>query len=187
MGNCFSSKTEPSVPTPEKTQSPQAASIPDGTTSTPSHRPGTATSARPRAQSKGAQRRHDDGGDNSPPWGNVFGTLFTSQYLDHQEMSRSDPSSGTGRIERPRHVSMNAAAQSAPSQSSSPRNRAASTVAGHGIGRQRVATKSMSGMSSATGQIAAGRQGGRSRLPSTLQSLLHNDFRYAVGHSPVSL
>ena len=162
MGSlCSKTDTVPSVPTPEKTQSPQTTSIPHGTTSTPSPKHGTSMSARARAQSQGAalsQRRHDDGRDYPPP--SSESDVFTSQYPARPEMpSPQYPSGGTGRMQRNRSVSMMdaTALQSAPS---SRRNRTAST---------------------ATGQTTAGRQGGRSRFPFALQSLLPNDFRYAVG------
>jgi hypothetical protein len=166
MGNCCSSSDfDTSAPTQEKT--PQPASTPDGTTSTPSPRTGTAMSARMRAQSHGAalsQRRHDDGRDYPPP--SSGGDVFTSQYPDREDMrSRQNPPGGTGRMQRTRSVSMDVTAlQGAPLQSSSRRNRTAS---------------------SATGQSAAGRQGARSRFPFALQSLLPNDFRYAVGRCPI--
>jgi hypothetical protein len=167
MGCLFSkSKTVPSVPTPEKPQSPQPAAIPNGTTSIPSPRPGTATSARARAQETAlSQRRRDDGRDHPPPPSGV--DVFTSQHPDHHEMrSRQYPSGGTGRMQRTRSVSMDVTAlQGAPSQSSSRRNRTTTT---------------------ATGQITAGRQGARSRFPFALQSLLPNDFRYAFGRCPIS-
>jgi hypothetical protein len=108
---------------------------------------------------------------------------FTSQHTDRQEMgSRQSPSSGAGRMQRTRSSSMDITAlQSAPLPPSSRRNRTASqATAVYGSGHKRVATKSMSGLSSATGQITPGRQGGRSRLPFALHSLLPNDFRYAV-------
>jgi hypothetical protein len=95
------------------------------------------------------------------------GDVFTSQHSDRQVVhSRQYPSGGTGRMQRNRSISMDPTAlQSAPSQLSSRRNRTAST---------------------ATGQITAGRQGGRSRFPFALQSLLPNDFRYGVGVCPIS-
>ncbi|KAF8489076.1 hypothetical protein F5888DRAFT_1210533 [Russula emetica] len=43
-----------------------------------------------------------------------------------------------------------------------------------------LAHNPMSGLSSATGQITAGRQGGRSRFPFALQNLLPNDFRFRI-------
>jgi hypothetical protein len=161
MGCLFSkSQTVASVPTPEMPQSTQPTSIPDGTTSTPSPRPGTPTSARPRprAQTGLSQRRRNDGRDYPPSSG---GDVFTAQHPDRQEMrSHQYPSGGTGHMQRTRSVSMDVTAlQGVPSQSSSRRDRTAST---------------------ATGQITAGRQGGRSRFPFALQSLLPNDFRYAV-------
>jgi hypothetical protein len=178
MGICCSrSDFELSVPTPEKTRSPQPASIPDGTTSTLSPRPGTAMSARALAHAAFSQRRHDDG----------WGDLFTSQRPDRQEVrSRQYPSGRMSPLRWIRSVSMDVTAlQSAPSHLSRRRNRTAST-AGHGDGHRRVGIQSMSGLSSATGQITAGRQRGRRRFPSTLQSLLSNDFRYAVGRCPIS-
>jgi hypothetical protein len=174
MGICGSKSTidiEPSVPTPpEKAQlgqSLQPTSKPDGTTRTPtrtptpSSRPGTSMSARERAKSHAAlpQRHHDDGRDYPPP--SSESDVFTSQYPARPEMpSRQYPSGGTDRMQRNRSVSMMdaTASQSAPS---SRRNRTASTA-------------------------TAGRQGGRSRFPFALQSLLPNDFRYAVGHCPIS-
>ena len=67
----------------------------------------------------------------------------------------------------------------APLHSSGRRNRAVSTAV-HGSGHQRARTKSITGLSSATSQIPAGRRAGRSRFPLALQSLLPNDFRYAL-------
>jgi hypothetical protein len=167
MGCLFSkSNTVPSVPTPEKPQSPQPTSIPDRTTSTQSPRPGTPTSARrPRAQT-GLSQRHNGGRDYPPP--SSGGDVLTAQHPDRQEMrSRQHPSGGTGHMQRTRSVSMDVAGlQGAPSQSAGRRNRTAST---------------------ATGQITAGRQGGRPRFPSTLQSLLSNDFRYEVGRCPIMI
>jgi hypothetical protein len=166
MGSlCSKTDTVPSVPTPEKTQSPQPTSIPHGTTSTPSPKHGTSMSARERAKYHAAlpQRRHDNGRDYPPP--SSESDVFTSQHPARPEMpSRQYPSGGTDRMQRNRSVSMMdaTASQSAPS---SRRNRAAST---------------------ATGQMTAGRQGGRSRFPFALQSLLPNDFRYAVGRCPIS-
>jgi hypothetical protein len=164
MGTCLSKRRtniEPSVPSPEKTQSSQPTSTPDRTTSASSPRADTVKSARVRAQSQGgalSQRRHDDGRDHPPP--SSGDDVFTSQHLDHQEMnSRQPPSGVTGRMPRNRSVSMDVtASQSAPLQSPSRRSRTAST---------------------ATGQSTGGRQGGRSRFPFALQSLLPNDFRYA--------
>jgi hypothetical protein len=168
MGCLFSkSKTVPSVPTPEKPQSPQPTPIPDRTTSTQSPRSGTPTSARrPRAQTGLSQRRRNDGRHYPPP--SSGGDVFTAQHPDRQEMrSHQHPPGGTGHMQRTRSVSMDVTAlQGAPSQSSSRRNRTAST---------------------ATGQITAGRQGGRPRFPSTLRSLLSNDFRYAVGRCPTMI
>src|SRR6267154_2938701 len=169
---CLSSKpnTVPSVPTPERPQPPQPqpqprepTSIPRGTTSTPPQRHGTSTSERPRAKSQSAAstpRRHIDGGDYPPP--SSEGDVFTSQHPDRPEMpSRQYPSRETGRTRRNRSVSMvnPTALPSTPLQSFSRRKRTAST---------------------ARGQLTAGRQGGRSRFPFSLQSLLANDFRYAV-------
>ena len=180
MGICCSrSDFELSVPTdtPEKTRSPQPTSKPDGTTSTPSHRPGTAMSARSLAHAAFSHRRHDDG----------RGDLFTSQHPDRQEMcSRQYPSGRISPLQWIRSVSMDVTAlQSAPSHLSRRRNRTAST-AEHGNGHRRAGIQSMSGLSSATGQITAGRQRGRPRFQSTLQSVLSNDFRYVVGRCPIS-
>jgi hypothetical protein len=178
MGNCCSSSdtdqdtdSEPTVPTPEKTQSPQEpqpTSIPDRTTSIPSPRPSKAISVRARAQSQGAalsRRHHDDDRDYPPP--SSGGDVFTSQHPDRQEMrSRQHPSGGTGRMQRTRAVSMDVVTNllSAPPHLSRLRNRTASM----------------------TSQITAGRQGGRSRFPFALQSLLPNDFKYAVRRCPIS-
>jgi hypothetical protein len=181
MGNCFSSSNiEPSGPTPEKTQSAQPTSIPDGTTSTPSPRPDMAMSARARAQAQGdilSQGRHDDGSPPPSPRGDVF----TSQHPDRQEMrSRPYPSGGTGPMQRTRSVPMGVTVSpSAPSHWSRRTNMSASPVV-HGSGHQRVGTQPMSSLSSAASQITAGRRGGQSRFPFALQSLLPNDFRYAV-------
>jgi hypothetical protein len=67
------------------------------------------------------------------------------------------------------------------SQSSGRRNRTVS-MAVHRGGHQRVATKSITGRPSGTGRTPAEslRPGSRSRFPFALQSLLPNDFRYAV-------
>ena len=177
MGICCSkSDFEPSVPTPEKTQSPQPTSIPDGTTSTPSARPGTAMSARARAQAQGATLSQDGSPPPSPR-----GDVFTSRHPDRQEMrSRQYPSGGTGRMQRTRSVPMGVTVSpSAPSDWSRRTNMSASPVV-HGSGHQRVGTQPMSSLSSAASQITAGRREGQSRFPFALQSLLPNDFRYAV-------
>jgi len=169
MGNCCGSvNTEPSVSTPEKTQPTS-----DGTTSTSSPMP----RARAQSQSVSSQRHHGDGRGYAPP--SSRDDAFTSHHPDRQEMHlRQNLSGGMAPMERTRSKSMHATAfQGAPSPSSSRRNRTTSTAV-HGSGHRRVGTQSMSGLSSATGQI---RQGGRSRFPFALQSLLPNDFRYAVG------
>ena len=171
-------KVEPSVPAPEKPQSSQQTPKPGGTTSTPPPGPGSTKSARARAQSHGAPRRHDNGRDSPPP--SFGGDVFISQHPDRQEMaSRQYPSGGAVPMQRNRSMSMDVAAlKGAPSHSSGRRNRTTSTaVQGSSGGHQRVGTKSMS---AATSQTPAGRQGGRSRFPFALQSLLPNDFRYAV-------
>jgi hypothetical protein len=171
MGICCSkSHTVPAVPTPEKPQSPQPTSIPDITTSTPSPRPGKAISvrARARAQSQGAalsHRRHDDGRDYPLP--SSGGDVFAPQHPDRQDMrSRQYSSGGTGRMQRTRAVSMDVVTNLL---SASPH-----------LSRLRNRTASM------TSQITAGRQGGRSRFPFALQSLLPNDFKYAVRRCPIS-
>src|SRR6267154_2362175 len=113
--------------------------------------------------------------DYPPP--SSGGDLFTSQHPDRQEM-RSDqyPSGGTGRIQRTRAVSMHVSALlSAPSHLSRRLNRTASPAI-HSGGHQHVGTQPVS----TTGQIPAGRWGGRSRFPLALQGLLPCDFRYAV-------
>jgi hypothetical protein len=191
MGICGSKRTidiEPSVPTPEKTQSSQPTSIPGGTSSTPSPRPGTAGSARACAQSQGAassQRRHDHDDGRDYPCPSSSGDVSTSQHPDHKEMpSRQYPSGGTGRIQRARSVPMGVAVSpspSAPSQMSRRTNCSASPVV-NGSEHRRIDTQSQhtSVLSPATSQITAGRQGGRSRFPFALQGLLPNDFRYAV-------
>ena len=212
MGGCFSKpKVSPSDPTPvsETIQSPQPSqptSKPDVTTSTPLPTPGKGMGARVRALSQSAglsQRRHHDGKDNPPPSSKPDGTtstpspgpgkemkartraksdaaglshrprrdgkdypplssggdVFTLQHPDRREMpSRQNSSDETGRGPRTRSVSMDASLQSF-----SRRIRTASLV---------------------TGQITAGR--GRSRFPFSLQTLLPNDFRYAVGRCPIS-
>ncbi|KAI0276095.1 hypothetical protein BGY98DRAFT_987929 [Russula aff. rugulosa BPL654] len=158
---CLASKpkVEPSVPAPEKPQSSQQTPLPGGTTSTPPPGPGSTKGARARAQSHGAPRRHNN---------------------DRQEMaSRQYPSGGAVPMQRNRSMSMDVTAlKGAPSHSSGRRNRTTSTaVQGSSGGHQRVGTKSMS---AATSQTPAGRQGGRSRFPFALQSLLPNDFRFRI-------
>jgi len=184
MGICCSkSDIEPSVPTPaEKTQSAQPISIPDGTTSTPSARPGTTMSALVRAQSQGStlsRGRHDDGRDCPPRLSR--GDVLTSQHPDRQEMrSRQYPSDGTGPMQRTKFMSIDVTAlQSALSHSYRRMNKTAPPAV-HGSGHQCVGTQSVSSLSSATSRITAGRRGGRPRFPFALQSLLPNDFRYAV-------
>jgi hypothetical protein len=172
-------KVEESVPAPVKPQPSQQTSIPGGTTSTPPPGPGTTKGARGRAQSQGtalSQRRHDNGRDYLPP--SSGGDVFISKFPDRQEMpSRQYPSGGAVPMQRNRSMSMDVTAlKGAPSHSSVRRDRTTSTAV-QGSGHQRVGTKSMS---AATSQTPAGRQGGRSRFPFALQSLLPNDFRYAV-------
>jgi hypothetical protein len=186
MGICCSrSDFELSVPTPEKIQSSQPTSKPNGTTSTPSSRPGTEISgherARVRAQSQGAalsQRRHDDGRDYPPL--SSGGDIFTLQHPDRQEMpSRQCLSGGTSCMQRTRPVSEHVTALlRAPSHLSRRLNRSAFPAI-HSSGHQHVDTQPMSNPSSTTSQIPAGRRGSRSRFPSALQSLLPNGFRYA--------
>jgi hypothetical protein len=106
------------------------------------------------------------------------GDAFISEFPDRQEIPSHQSSSGeTASMQRSRSVSMDVTAlKGAPSHPSARRNRTASSAV-QGSGHQRVAAKSLSAASS---QTAAGRQGGRSRFPFALQSLLPNDFRYAV-------
>jgi hypothetical protein len=114
--------------------------------------------------------------DHPPP--SSEGDVFISQHPDRLEMrSRQYPSGGAAPMQRTRSVSMDVTAlKGAPSTSSGRRNRTTSTAV-QGNGHQRVRTKSIS---SATSQTLAERQGGRSHFPFALQSLLPNDFRYAV-------
>ena len=175
MGSlCSKPSTVPSVQTPENIQPSQPISTPNRTTSTPPSRPGTPKNTRTRALSQSAalsqRNHHDDGMDYPPPLSGC--DVFTSQHPDRR--SRKSSSGGTSPVERTRSVSMDL--RRAPSQSSVRRNRTASTATAVYDGHRRVTTKSMS---SATGQTPAGRQGGRSRFPFALQSLLPNDFRYA--------
>ena len=170
---CLSSKpnTVPSVPTEQAQPSqPQPrprepTSIPRVITSTPSPRHDTVGSARACAPSQGAvlsQRPHDDGRDYPPP--SSGGDLLTSQYPDRQEMpSRPHPSGSTSRMQRTRSVPMDV---SAPPSSSAPSR--------------------MSRQKNCSASLTAGRQGDRSRFPFALQSLLPNDFRYAVGPCHIS-
>lgn len=172
MGSCLSksSNVEPSVPVPTMTaRPPQPPSIPNGTTSTPPtppRKPSTpmTRSERTRAQSQVegtgfSRRRHDNGRDYyPPPSSHPGGDVFTSQHPDRQELRRrGSSSSGKGHTHTERNRSMSDAA--ALRSAPSRRNRTAST----------------------------GRQGGRSRFPFALQSLLPNDFRYAFRRYPIRL
>jgi hypothetical protein len=261
MGRLFSkSNTVPSVPTPEKPQSSPPIAIPDGTTSTPSPRPGTASaSAIARSQSTTlSHRRHDDGRDYPPP--SSGGDVLTSQHPDRQSpqptsipdetTSTPSPRPGTASaraiarsqsatLSQRRHddgrdyppPSSGGASQpsdhqspqrtSIPDGTTSTRSRRPGSASARTIARSQSATLSQrrhddggdypppssgddvfisqhpdrqemrsrqypsDGLSSATSQIPAGRQGGRSRFPFALQSLLPNDFRFAVGRCPI--
>jgi len=152
----------------------------DAMTSIPSHKVGAVRRAHAQSQDAASLHHRRHGGTNDLP-SSSEGDVSTSQHLDRQEMRlRQFPSGGTGPMQWTRSVSMDVTAfQSAPSPSSSRRNGTASTTV-YGSGHRRVGTQSMTGLPPATIQITAGRQRGRPRFHSALQSLLPNNFRYAV-------
>ena len=169
--------------------------------------PGTAMSAvqRVKFESAALLQPHNDGRASRLRHGDVF----TSQHPGRRGMpSRQHSPSRMARIQRNRLVSVDLTALrsapsnlslrriwsappamngsglprtnlSAPSDSSGRRNRTVSMPVHRG-GHQRVATKPITGRSSASSKIPAERRGIRSRFPFALQGLLPNDFRYAV-------
>ena len=128
------------------------------TTSTSSSKPHAPTPSRALSQDWESSRPHRDGTDDLPSFGNVL----ASQDSPHEETAvpRRTRLHTPGRMNR----RMNS----------------------ENVFRNGHTPQFGQFLTPGAGQMPVEGQEGRPRFPSTLQSLLANDFRYAVGRCPIS-
>ena len=132
----------------------------------------------PSQDSTSSQRRRDDRDYYPPPpSADPHGQEMDSNPFEFMPRRRVSP-------QLHKSISMDTQFPQGP-RSHSPRIRTSSTIL-LGQGRHRTGTQVESGLVSGTGQIQADRQERRPLFPSTLQSLLSNDFRCVVRCRAVS-